>query len=257
MPRFAANLSFLFTELPFLDRFEAAAHAGFKAVEYHFPYAFAARDISARLQANGLTAALHNIAPGDSAKGEFGMACLPGRERDFAVAVAQAIGYAEALGTARINCLAGIPPAGADWQLCERTLITNLRHAARACAKAGITLTVEPLNHFDVPGFFLTTSARTIEFLDQVNEPNAMLQYDLYHMHLMGDDLAATLKQLMPRIGHIQFADAPGRNEPGTGVIDFATLFPLIDTLGYQEWVGAEYRPKAEMKESLSWFTKA
>lgn len=255
MPRFAANLSYLFTELPFLDRFEAAAHAGFKGVEYHFPYAFHVDEIRTRLDAFGLTAVLHNIAPGDSAKGEFGMACLPERESDFRVAVEQAIHYAIALSTARINCLAGVPPAGADVRTCESTLIANLRHAARECARANITLTVEPLNHFDVPGFFLASSAHTIEILDQVNEPNALLQYDLYHMHLMGDDLAATLTRVMPRIGHIQFADAPGRNEPGTGVIDFARLFPLIDALGYAEWVGAEYRPSGVTTASFSWLS--
>ena len=253
MPRFAANLSFLFTELPFLDRFEAAARAGFTGVEYHFPYAFPPSEIRARLDAFNLTAVLHNIAPGDSAKGEFGLACLPGREADFYSAVAQAIDYAEALGTKRINCLAGVPPAGADLRACEATLIANLRHTARACGRAGITLTVEPLNHFDVPGFFLTTSARTIAILDAVGEPNAMLQYDFYHMHRMGDDLAATLTQLLPRIGHIQFADAPGRNEPGTGVIDFAKLFAHIDAIGYAGWVAAEYRPKESTAESLAW----
>jgi hydroxypyruvate isomerase len=253
MPRFAANLSFLWADLPFLERFGAAARAGFAAVEYHFPYAHTKAEIKAQLDAHKLTAILHNIAPGDIHAGEFGLACLPGREADFRLAVAQAIDYAAALGKPQCNCLAGKVPAGVDAGECERVLVSNLRYAAREFSKAGLRLMVEPLNNIDVPGFFLNTSAETIRILDLVGEENVMLQYDLYHMHIMGDDLAATLTHLLPRIGHIQFADAPGRNEPGTGTLDFAKLFSHIDALDYRGWVSTEYRPSGRTEESLTW----
>jgi hydroxypyruvate isomerase len=253
MPRFAANLSFLWADLPFLDRFAAAARAGFTAVEYHFPYEFAAADIKDRLQSHALTPVLHNIAVGNAAAGEFGLACVPGRESDFRAAVVQSIDYALALGTPQCNCLVGKVPAGADVRECERVLVSNLRIAAREFAKAGLRLMVEPLNNVDMPGFFLNTSAETIRILDLVGEENVMLQYDLYHMEIMGDDLAATLTRLLPRIGHIQFADVPGRHEPGTGKLDFAKLFAHIDAIGYRGWVSAEYRPSGDTENSLGW----
>jgi hydroxypyruvate isomerase len=254
MPRFAANLSFLWADLPFLERFGAAARAGFTAVEYHFPYTHSAAEIKLQLDAHQLTAILHNISPGNTSAGEFGLACVPEREADFRAVVAQAIDYAITLGTPQCNCLAGKAPAGADINECERVLVRNLRYAAREFAKAGLRLMVEPLNNIDVPGFFLNTSAETIRILDQVGEENVMLQYDLHHMHIMGDDLAATLTHLHPRIGHIQFADVPGRNEPGTGTLDFAKLFAHIDAIGYRGWVSAEYRPSGETGKSLDWF---
>jgi hydroxypyruvate isomerase len=253
MPRFAANLSFLWADLPFLDRFAAAARAGFTAVECHFPYDFPAADINDRLTSHALTPVLHNIAVGNAAAGEFGLACVPGREADFRANVAQAIDYALTLGTPQCNCLVGKVPVGADVRECERVLVNNLRMAAREFAKAGLRLMVEPLNSVDMPGFFLNTSAETIRILDLASEENVMLQYDLYHMQIMGDDLAAALTRLLPRIGHIQFADVPGRHEPGTGTLDFAKLFAHIDAIGYRGWVSAEYRPSGDTNASLGW----
>ena len=255
MPNFAANLSFLWTEVPFLDRFELAARAGFRAVEYHFPYVFAVEDIKARLDTFKLAPVLHNLSAGDPARGDFGIACVPGREAEFRCSVAQAIAYAQKLGTPRCNCLAGKLPIDADPRECEQTLLANLRYAGTEFAKVGLMLTVEPLNSIDTPGFLLDTSSKAVATLNKVALNNVMLQYDLYHMHLMGDDLATVLKRLLPIIGHIQFANAPGRHEPGTGVIDLATLFAHIDALGYEGWVGAEYRPRGNTDDSMGWFT--
>lgn len=254
MPKFAANLSFLWAETPFLDRFELAARAGFGGVEYHFPYVFAAADIKARLDAFNLAPVLHNLAAGDAANGDFGLACLPGREAEFRASVAQAIDYALRLGTPRCNCLAGKIPLGADPRECENTLLSNLRYAGSEFAKAGLVLTVEPLNSIDTPGFLLDTSAKAVAVLDQVAMENVLLQYDLYHMRMMGDDLAQVLKRLLPRIAHIQFADAPGRHEPGTGTIPLESLFAHIDSIGYSGWVSAEYRPTGATEASLDWF---
>ncbi len=257
MPKFAANLSFLWTEVPFLDRFELAAAAGFRAVEYHFPYAFTAADIRQRLDTFQLAPVLHNLSAGDAARGDFGIACLPGREAEFRASVAQAIDYALALGTPRCNCLAGKLPAGAERGECEEVLVANLKYAGAEFARAGLALTVEPLNSIDNPGFLLDTSTGAMAILDRVAMGNVLLQYDLYHMHMMGDDLALVLKRLLPAIGHIQFADAPGRHQPGSGVIDFAALFAHIDALGYAGWISAEYRPSGNTADSLAWFRPA
>lgn len=254
MPKFAANLSFLWTEVPFLDRFELAAGAGFRAVEYNFPYAFEADDIKARLDTFKLAPVLHNLSAGDAAKGDFGIACIPGREAEFQASVAQAITYAQKLGTPRCNCLAGKLPVDADPGDCEQTLLANLRYAGTEFAKAGLILTVEPLNSIDTPGFLLDTSSKAVAVLNKVALHNVMLQYDLYHMHLMGDDLATVLNRLLPVIGHIQFADAPGRHEPGTGTIGLAAMFAHIDAIGYDGWISAEYRPAAHTNDSLHWF---
>ena len=255
MPKFAANLSFLWTEVPFLDRFELAARAGFRGVEYHFPYSFDPVDIKARLDEFQLAPVLHNLWAGDSAAGEFGIACLPGRERDFQTSVAQAIHYASKLGTPRCNCLAGKIPRAANAIEMTEILVSNLRFAGKEFAKAGLVLTVEPLNSVDTPGFMLDTSAKAMAVLQQVALDNVLLQYDLYHMHLMEEDLAMVLKRLLPNIGHIQFADAPGRHEPGTGTINLTNLFSHIDNIGYAGWLGAEYRPSAATEASFGWFT--
>jgi hydroxypyruvate isomerase len=254
MLHFAANLTFLWTELPFLDRFAAAAAAGFRGVEFHFPYAFDPAEIKARLDEFQLSPVLHNIAIGEPAAGEFGLACLPGREREFRELAQQALDYAIALGTPKVNCLAGKLPAGVSPQEANATMITNLKFAGEAFARHGVMLTVEPLNNIDTPHFFLTTSAQTLAILDQVALPNVLLQYDLYHMHLMEGDIANTIARLGKRIGHIQFADAPGRHEPGTGSIDFAAAFAAIEKCGYDGWVAAEYRPCASTTESLAWW---
>ncbi len=257
MPYFAANLTFLWTEHPFLDRFEHAARAGFRGVEFHFPYDLDPYAIRTRLDVFKLTPVLHNLPIGDTSKGEFGLACVPGREADFKLHVAAAIEYALKLGALRCNCLVGNVADGVDRQEVEAVLIHNLRYAGREFAKADLALMVEPLNNIDMPRFALTTAAKTIAILDQVGLENVKLQYDCYHMHRMGDDIATVLPKLLQfpaHIGHIQFADAPGRHEPGTGAIAFAALFLQLDRLGYGGWVAAEYRPSGATNDSLGWF---
>jgi hydroxypyruvate isomerase len=253
MPRFAANLSMLFTELPLLDRFAAAAQAGFQAVELQFPYAHPAADIARQLQAQGLQLVLHNLPVAGWAGGERGLACHPGRGAEFRAGVAQAMACAQALGVRQLNCLAGLAPPDIDPELLRHTLVANLRFAARALAGAGLRLLVEPINTFDVPGFYLCRSDQAIELLDEVGEANVFLQFDLYHAWRMEDELAATLERLLPRIAHVQLADHPGRHEPGTGEIPFADLIGTLDRLGYAGWVGCEYHPAAGTVAGLGW----
>ncbi len=244
MPKLAANLSMLFTELPFLERFEAAAKAGFKGVEFLFPYDFDMADIRARLDANGLTMALHNLPAGDWAGGERGIACLPDRIEEFHAGVAKAVAYANALGCPKINCLAGKLPAEISPTRAEETLVANLSFAADALEKAGILLVVEAINTFDIPGFFLSGTAQALAVLDKVGSDNIAIQYDIYHMQRMEGELAKTIETNLARIGHIQLADNPGRHEPGTGEINYDFLLPHIDALGYTGWIGCEYVPK-------------
>lgn len=252
MPRFAANLSMLFTELPFLDRIAAAADAGFAAVECQFPYDDPAAAIAARLREAGVGMVLHNLPAGDWAGGERGIAVLAGREAEFRDGVARAIDYATALGCPRLNCLAGIIEPSQQ-QSAHRRLIENLQFAAEALAAAGLELTIEPVNTRDVPGFFVSRSDQAVAFLDAVAAPNFRLQYDLYHAQVMEGDLVRRLEALLPRIGHIQVADDPGRHEPGTGDIPCALLFERLDALGYDGWVGAEYRPLTTTLAGLGW----
>ena len=256
MSNFAANLTFLWNEYPFLERFEHAARAGFCGVEFHFPYDTDCYDIKARLDAYQLTPVLHNLAVGDTTQGEFGLACLPGREADFRATVDAAIDYAKKLGATRCNCLVGNKPADTDQREVEAVLIANLRCAGHEFASAGLELMVEPLNNIDMPHFWLNTAAETIAILDQVGLENIKLQYDFYHMAMMGDDIANSLPRLLPRIGHIQFADAPGRHEPGTGRIDLPALFVQLDKLKYGGWIAAEYRPSGLTDDSLDWFNQ-
>lgn len=251
MPRFAANLSFLFAEHAFLDRFAAASRAGFRAVEFHSPYEHAPGEIASRLAGAGLECVLFNLPMGDRAAGDFGIACLPGREAEFSDGVARALDCARALGCPRLNCIAGTAPAGADRRELHAVLAANLRRAARQCARAGVDLVVEPINTVDVPGFVLATSAEATALMAQVE--GLGLQYDLYHMAMMGEDLAQGLERLGPAIRHVQFADAPGRHEPGTGRIDFPALFARLDAGGYPGWVAAEYRPSRRTEETLGW----
>ncbi len=253
MPKFAANLTMLFTEVPFLDRFEPAAKAGFTAVEFLFPYAFAASDIKARLDAHGLTLVLHNLPAGDWDAGERGIACLPGREDEFRAGVAKAITYAKALGVAQLNCLAGKAPAGADATLLRKTFVANLRFAAAELKAAGLRLLIEPINTFDIPGFFLSGTAQALEILDAVGADNAFVQYDVYHAQRMEGELAATMQTHLARIGHIQLADNPGRNEPGTGEINYPFLFRHLDRIGYSGWIGCEYKPATTTQAGLGW----
>lgn len=253
MPRFAANLSMLFTEVDFMQRFERAARAGFEAVEFMFPYAYAADDIRSELDKHGLELILHNLPAGDWEKGERGIACLPDRVWEFRGGVETAIRYATRLGVSQINCLVGKTPLSGELTEVHDTLVDNLRYAAKALSGVGIRLLIEPLNTFDVPGFHLTTSQQAFELMDEVGESNLFLQYDLYHAQRMEGELAGTLSRHLSRIGHIQLADNPGRNEPGTGEINYPYLFNLIDKLGYDGWIGCEYRPQTDTESGLHW----
>lgn len=253
MPKFAANLSMLFTERDFLDRFQAAARAGFRGVEYLFPYAYDKAELAERLERHGLVQVLHNLPAGDWDQGERGIACHPDRVGEFQDGVGKAIDYAKALGCRQVNCLAGIAQAGVDPEAARRTLVDNLRFAADRLKEAGIRLLIEPINTRDIPGFYLHGSAQALEVMDQVGSDNLYLQYDIYHMQRMEGELAATLERHLPRIAHIQLADNPGRHEPGTGEINYPFLFRFIDQLGYQGWIGAEYKPKAGTEAGLEW----
>ena len=255
MPRFAANLGFLFTELPFLDRFAAARAAGFDAVEFAAPYLHPAGEIAKRLADNGLECELFNLPLGELAGGPTaGIACRPESVAQFREGVALALEYAHALGTRRMNCIAGVAREGDDAEALQRTLRDNLRHAAGELGRAGCELVIEPINTHDAPGFFVATAAHGAQLVSEVGASNFGLQCDLYHTKMMGDDPAAILARLAGVIRHIQFADAPGRQEPGTGTMDFAQLFETIDRLGYTGWVAAEYRPSKPTRETLHWF---
>lgn len=253
MPKFSANLSFLFQELPFLERLEAAARAGFRAVEYMAPYPYDAREIAAALKSNGLTQALFNLPAGDWDRGERGLACLPGREAEFRDGVAKAIEYAHALGCERVNCLAGRRPDTVDPATARRTMVVNLRHAAVQCGREGVRLVTEPINYFDIPGYFVNRTAEALSIMDEVGSDNLFLQYDVYHAQRMEGELGATLSAQIGRIGHIQIADNPGRHEPGTGEINYGWVLKHVDALGYDGWVGCEYRPQTSTEAGLGW----
>jgi hydroxypyruvate isomerase len=256
MPKFAANLSTLFTEVPLLERFAAAAKAGFKGVEIQFPYAMAKEEVAERLQANGQTFALFNLPPGNFDAGERGIACLPGRAQEFQDGVGTAIDYARATGTKTLNCLAGFAPQGVSRDTAYRTLVDNLRFAAGKLKEEDILLVAEAINSHDMPGFFLNRSDQAMALFDAVGADNLKLQYDIYHMQRMEGELASTIARLLPRIGHIQLADNPGRHEPGTGEINFAWLLNFIDRIGYAGWIGCEYVPLAGTAAGLGWLEK-
>ena len=253
MPKLAANLSMMFNEVDFLDRFAAAAEAGFKGVEYLFPYDYDKDRLAERLAAHGLTQALHNMPAGGWGTGERGLGCLPDRVGEFQDGVGLAIEYATTLGCPRLNCLAGLAPEGADAGALRETFVSNLRFAAAETAKAGITLLTEPINSRDVPGFYLNHTDQALAIIDAVGAPNLMLQYDVYHMQIMEGDLAPTIERNLSRIGHMQIADTPGRHEPGTGEINYGFLFGHIDRIGYDGWIGCEYRPATTTAEGLGW----
>lgn len=253
MPRFAANLGWLFTEQPFLERFAAARGAGFRAVEFSQPYDYPAAEIASRLADNELECILVNLPMGDKSKGDFGIACRPGREAEFRAGVARGIEYAHALGVPKLNCISGTVAAGEDRAQLRKILTSNLRLAAREFKAAGLDLVVEPINTRDVPAFFVARAQEAVEIIEDVGAGNVGLQCDLYHTAMMDDDPAEILANCWPHIRHIQFADAPGRGEPGTGTIDFAPLFSLIDARGYEGWVGAEYKPSRATTDTLSW----
>lgn len=251
MPKFAANLTMLFTEVPFLDRFAAAAEAGFEAVEFLFPYDFTVKQVADALTASRLTPVLHNLPAGNWAAGERGIACLPDRIAEFRAGVPRAIEYATALGVPAVNCLAGIAPA--DTAAAHQTLVDNLRFAAAELHHAGIGLLLEPVNRRDIPGFFVHSTAQGLAILDEVGSANLKLQYDIYHAQVMEGDLLPTIAANLPRIGHIQVADNPGRNEPGTGEINYPYVFRRLDELGYAGWIGCEYKPAAATAAGLGW----
>jgi hydroxypyruvate isomerase len=251
--KFSANLSMLFTELPFLERFRAAAEAGFKGVEYVGPYEYPAEQIAGLLREHGLTQVLFNLPAGDWAAGERGIACHPKRIGEFQRGVETAISYAKLLGNKQVNCLAGIKPLDVASEAAHATFIANLKFAAEKLKQSGILLIAEPINHYDMPGFFLNTSAQAIAIFDEVASDNLKLQYDIYHMQRMEGELANTIERLMPRIAHVQIAGNPGRTEPDRGEINYPFLFELIDRLGYDGWIGAEYLPVGETIDGLGW----
>lgn len=243
----------LFNEVPFLDRFAAAARAGFRGVEFLFPYAEDKQVIASKLKEHNLTQVLFNLPPGHWEKGERGIACLPDRVGEFQDGIGQAIDYARVFGNRQVNCLSGIVPDGANRERLRQTLVDNLRFAATKLKEAGILLIVEPINFYDMPGFYLNRSAQAIEIFDEVGSDNLKLQYDIYHMQRMEGELAATIARLLPRIAHIQIADNPGRHEPGTGEINYPFLFQYLDKIGYGGWVSCEYRPKTDTVSGLGW----
>ncbi|MCM0613625.1 hydroxypyruvate isomerase [Marinobacter sediminum] len=256
MPRFAANLSMLFTEVDFTERFARARAAGFEGVEYLFPYAYPKDLLRRILKDNNLTQVLFNLPPGDWNAGERGIACLPDRVEEFRAGVDEAIDYARALDCKQLNCLAGLKPATLDEGEAWQTLVANLAYAAEKLAAEGITLCLEAINsRVDMPGFVLDTSGKVLAVIEELDAGNVRLQYDLYHMQIMEGDLIRSMECLLPWIGHIQFADNPGRHEPGTGEINFSNVFAAIDRMDYEGWVSAEYRPSGETGSSLGWFT--
>jgi hydroxypyruvate isomerase len=253
MPRFAANLSLLFNELTFLDRFAAARVANFDAVEFLFPYAFEPEQISQRLHRYNLELVLHNLPPGDWAAGDRGMACDPRRVGEFQDSVALAVEYAQELGVRQLHVLAGIVPPGMPHERARAVYLNNLRFAARELGKHGLNLLIEPINNRDMPGYFLTGSAQAAAIIAEAGAPNLFLQFDIYHMQRMEGDLAATIRKHIGLIRHMQLADVPGRHEPGTGEINFPFLFRLLDELGYDGWIGCEYIPAADTVAGLGW----
>jgi hydroxypyruvate isomerase len=256
MPKFAANLTMLFGEVDFLDRFDAAARSGFHGVEYLFPYSYEIEPLVERLQKHGLTQVLHNLPAGDWAAGERGIACHPGRVSEFQEGVGRAIEYATALGCKQVNCLVGIAPKDARPDQVRDTLVGNLQFAADKLGDAGIRLLIEPLNTRDVPGFYLCHTAQALEIIQDAGKNNLSLQYDIYHMQIMEGDLASTIERNLSRIGHLQLADNPGRHEPGTGEIHYPFLFQFLDDLGYGGWIGCEYKPRTTTAAGLGWIKK-
>lgn len=256
MPKFAANLTMMFNEVAFPQRFAAAAAAGFKAVEFLFPYDHQPAEVAAWLKENGLFNALFNMPPGDWAAGERGIASLPGREAEFRAGVATALRYAQAQGTPCLHAMAGLLPAGAERAAHRAVFVDNLRFAARELAPHGITLLIEPINSRDMPGYFLSTQADAHAIREQVGEPNLKVQMDFYHAQIMEGDIAMTLRKHFANVGHIQIASVPERHEPDDGELNHAYLFRLLDELGYAGWVGCEYRPRGRTEDGLGWLTR-
>ena len=253
MIRFSANLSMLFNEVDFISRFKRASKAGFRGVEYLFPYEWEKDRLSEALDKYHLTQVLHNLPAGNWQTGERGIACLPGRESEFQDGVGLAIEYAKALQCGQLNCLAGIPTKESSIETVHKTLVENLRFAAHELEKEGIKLLIEALNNHDVPGFYLVHTQDVVNLLKEVNHPNIWIQYDVYHMQIMEGNLTKTIRDNLSHIAHIQVADTPGRHEPGTGEINYFNLFHFIDETGYDGWIGCEYNPTETTEASLEW----
>ena len=253
MPRFCANLGFLFCEEEFLARFELAARNGFRAVEFPFPYDYDKDDLAARARAAGLEVALFNLHAGDWANGERGIACMPARISEFRDSVARTIEYAKTLGCTRVNCLSGIAPPRVPAEKLRETFLSNVRFAAGELGREGITLMIEPINTRTIPGFYLRNSGQALALMDEAGAANVKLQYDVFHMQIMEGDLVRTIEAHIDRIGHIQIADVPDRHEPGTGEINYPFLFAQIDRAGYQGWIGCEYAPVGRTEDGLGW----
>ncbi|HJU49427.1 MAG TPA: 2-oxo-tetronate isomerase, partial [Pseudogulbenkiania sp.] len=254
MPKFAANLTMMYTEHDFLDRFAAAAQDGFRAVEYLFPYDNEPSAIAQRLREFDLTQALFNLPPGDWVAGERGIAALPGREAEFAASVERALEYAHATGCRRLHAMAGLVPQGADLAAMRSTFVANLRLAAQRCAAHGITLLIEPINHRDMPGYFLNYQQQAHDIVADVGEPNLKVQMDWYHCQIMEGDIAMRLRRHLAGVGHVQIAGVPERHEPDSGELNYPYLFALLDDLGYDGYIGCEYRPRAGTSAGLGWF---
>lgn len=253
MPRFCANISLLYPELPFPDRIAAAARSGFSAIELQFPYEYEAGMLAERLRDANVELVLHNLPPGNAAKGERGIACLPGREQEFREGLERGIEYARTLGCKQLNCLSGLIPESLSREEALATLAGNLRHADATLKKAGIRLLVEAINTYDVPGFAMHRSQQVLDLIAAHGLENTWLQYDVYHMQRMEGELARTLEDKLHRIAHIQIADNPGRHEPGTGEIRYPYLFELLDRLDYSGWIGCEYIPLHDTDSGLGW----
>ena len=252
MPKFCANLTFLFNEVGFVERFAAAAKAGFRGVEYMSPYEYDKDELAQQLKKHGLEQVLFNLPAGDWAKGERGIGCHPDRVGEFQDGVGKAIEYARVLGCKQVNCLAGLcPEAPEDRQ--RAAFVANLKFAALKLKESGVKLLIEPINTIDIPGFYLTGSKQALEIIGEVGSDNLFLQYDIYHMQVMEGDLARTIEKNLAKIPHMQLADNPGRNEPGTGEINYDFLFGHIDRIGYNGWIGCEYKPKTTTEAGLAW----
>ncbi len=253
MPRFAANLTLLFNEVPFMDRFRAAAREGFAGVEYLFPYGYNKDELAEALQVNRLQQVLHNLPAGNWNKGERGIGCHPDRVGEFQDGVGEAIDYATRLGCRQVNCLAGLWPEGVAPERVRTTFVSNLKFASLKLKEHGIRLLIEPINTRDMPGFYLTRTEQALDIIREVGSDNLFVQYDIYHMQVMEGDLAATIERHLACIAHMQLADNPGRHEPGTGEINYPFLFSHIDRLGYTGWIGCEYKPAATTVDGLAW----
>ena len=253
MPKLNANLSMMFNEVEFTNRFAAAARAGFKGVEFLFPYAYDKQQLAEVARGHNLQVVLFNMPPGDFDAGDRGLACDPARAGEFQAGVGKAIDYAVALGCKQLHCMAGLKPRGVNEEKMRETYIDSLRFAGRELAKHGLTLLIEAINTRDIPGFYLNTSRQAFDIIHYAAVPNLKFQYDIYHMQIMQGDLAPTIEKHVAQIGHMQLADTPGRHEPGTGEINYPFLFAHIDKIGYQGWIGCEYRPAGNTEAGLGW----